>query len=247
MPMGLCNSPDIFQEKMNELFVGFEDVRAYLDDCLLITSGTYEHHLERLDKVLNKLRNVGLKVNASKSFFAKGELKYLGYWITRDGIQPLPDKIKAIQNIAEPTTRKQLRGFIGMINYYRDMWSKRSHYLAPLSRLTSNTVPFKWTETESKAFKDIKKMLCRETMLAFPDYSKAFEIHTDASAFALGAVISQDKNRLRHKPVTLQRNVNSSALWKLSKNSAPCCSVTKLLSGPTTKILHALTSTLNVC
>ena len=75
MPMGLCNSPDIFQEKMNEL---------YLDDCLLITSGTYEHHLERLDKVLNKLRNVGLKVNASKSFFAKGELEYLGYWITRD-------------------------------------------------------------------------------------------------------------------------------------------------------------------
>jgi len=136
--MGLCNSPDIFQEKMNKLFVGFEDVWAYLDDCLLIMSGTYEHHLERLDKVLNKL----LKVNASKSFFAKRELEYLGYWITRDGIQPLPDKIKAIQNIAEPTTpRKQLRGFIGMINYYRDMWSKRSHYLAPLSRLTSNTVP----------------------------------------------------------------------------------------------------------
>ena len=80
-----------------------------------------------------------------------------------------------------------------MINYYRDMWSKRSHYLAPLSRLTLNTVPFKWTETESKAFKDIKKMLCCETMLAFPDYNKAFEIHTDASTFALGAVISQDK------------------------------------------------------
>ena len=139
------------------------------------------------------MRNLGLKVNASKSFFAKGELEYLGYWTTRDGIQPLPDKIKAIQNIAEPTTRKQLRGFIGMINYYRDMWSKRSHYLAPLSQLTSNTVPFKWTEVESNAFKDIKKMLCRETMLAFPDYSKAFEIHTDASAFALGAVISQNK------------------------------------------------------
>ena len=102
MPMGLCNrSPDIFQEKMNKLFVGFEDVRAYLDDCLLITSGTYKHHLERLDQVLNKLRNVGLKVNASKSFFAKGELEYLGYWITRDGIQPLPDKIKAIQNVCK--------------------------------------------------------------------------------------------------------------------------------------------------
>ena len=192
LPMGLCNSPDVFQEKMNELFVGMDEVRAYIDDLLLITSGSYEDHLEKLDLVFSRLRKAGLKVNAEKSRFCTGELEYLGYWITRDGIKPLPDKVHAIMKIAEPTNKKQLRGFIGIVNYYRDMWIRRSHVLAPLARLTSKTVVWKWTEVESKAFNDMKKIICREVMLAFPDFAKPFVIHTDASHTQLGAVISQD-------------------------------------------------------
>jgi hypothetical protein len=107
---------------MNELFIGMK-VRAYIDDLLLITSGTYEEHLAKLE-VLLRLREAGLKV-AEKSKFCTGELEYLGYWITRDGIKPLPDKVHAIQKIAEPTNK--LRGFIGIVNYYRDMWIRRSH------------------------------------------------------------------------------------------------------------------------
>ena len=75
--MGLSNSPDIFQEKMNELFEGFEYVRAYIDDLLIISNGTYKDHLHKIDTVLNKLKQTGLKVNATKSFFAKEELEYL--------------------------------------------------------------------------------------------------------------------------------------------------------------------------
>ena len=74
-----------------------------------------------MDKVLTKLKNTGLKVNAKKSFFGRPELEYLGYWITREGVQPLPKKVDAIQQIKEPTNRKELRSFIGMVNYYRDM------------------------------------------------------------------------------------------------------------------------------
>ncbi len=192
LPQGLCNSPDIFQEKMGELFEGFDEVRAYIDDVLLVTKGTYEEHLEKLHLVLDRLRKVGLKVNVDKSSFCTGELEYLGYWITREGIQPLPDKVKAIQLIAEPTNRKQLRSFIGMVNYYRDMWVRRSHVLAPLAKLTSKSVKWTWGETERKSFRDAKKIICRETMLAFPDFSKTFVIHTDASHMQLGAVISQD-------------------------------------------------------
>lgn len=192
LPMGLCNSPDIFQEKMNDLFAGMAEVRAYIDDLLVITNGSFEEHLAKLDVVLGRLRRAGLKVNAEKSKFCTGELEYLGYWITRDGIKPLPDKVHAIMKIAEPTNKKQLRGFIGIVNYYRDMWVRRSHILAPLARLTSKTVVWKWTEVESKAFHDMKKIICREVMLAFPDFSKPFVIHTDASHTQLGAVISQD-------------------------------------------------------
>jgi hypothetical protein len=101
---------------MNELFIGMDEVRAYIDDLLLITSGTYEEHLAKLDQVLLRLREAGPKVNAEKSKFCTGELEYLGYWITRDGIKPLPE-VHAIQKIAEPTNKKQLRGFIGIVNY----------------------------------------------------------------------------------------------------------------------------------
>ena len=131
-------------------------------------------------------------MNADKSKFCTGELEYLGYWITRNGIKPLPEKVHAIQKIAEPTNKKQLRGFIGIVNYYRDMWIRRSLILAPLARLTSKTVKWEWGAVESKAFNDMKKIICREVMLAFPDFSKTFVIHADASHTQLGAVISQD-------------------------------------------------------
>ena len=79
LPMGLCNSPDIFQEKMSELMEGLDYVRTYIDNLLVISSGTFEEHLDQLFKVLKRLEEAGLKVNAKKSFFCQPELEYLGY------------------------------------------------------------------------------------------------------------------------------------------------------------------------
>ena len=157
LPMGLSNSPDIFHEKMSNLMYDLEYVRTYLDDLLVITNGTYEDHLEKLNEVLTRLNNNGLKVNAKKSFFAQGELEYLGYWITRNGLQPTKKKVDAITNMAAPTTRKQLQSFLGMVNYYRDMWLHRSEVLAPLSGLTSEATKFVWTDVQQRAFDNIKK------------------------------------------------------------------------------------------
>jgi hypothetical protein len=168
-----------------------EYVRAYIDDLLVITSGSLEDHLEKLKEVLQRLRKAGLKVNAKKSFFAREELEYLGYWITRDGIQPTVSKVKAIGAIEPPQTKKQLRRFIGMVNYYRDMWGKRSEILAPLASLTSKQAKWKWEPEHQKAFEDMKAIISREAMLAYPDFNEEFVIHTDASHSQLGAVISQ--------------------------------------------------------
>ena len=88
LPMGLCNGPDVFQEKMSTLFADLEYVRTYIDDLLVITKGDLNDHLEKLDVVLNKLKRAGLKINANKSFFCQHELEYLGYWLTRDSIKP---------------------------------------------------------------------------------------------------------------------------------------------------------------
>jgi len=146
LPMGLSNSPDIFQEKMSSLMQDLEFVHVYIDDLLVLSKGSYEEHLAQLEIVFNKLQAAGLKVNAVKSSFAAVELEYLGYWITRDGIQPLQKKVEAIKKLAPPKNKKQLRRFIGIINYYRDMWIRRSHTLAPLTKLTSKNAKWEWTD-----------------------------------------------------------------------------------------------------
>jgi hypothetical protein len=100
--------------------------------------------------------------------------------------------VEAIRNLATPCTKRELRRFIGMINYYRDMWAKRSHMLAPLTSMTSATDIWKWTDEHQKAFKNAKWMLAAKVLLAYPDFNAPFQIHTDASDLQLGAVISQN-------------------------------------------------------
>ena len=118
LPMGLCNSLNIFQEKMSELIQGLEFARAYLDDLLIISKGDFDEHLDQLEVTLTRLSEAGLKINASKCSFCKTELEYLGYWITRNGIRPVTKKVEAIQRLKPPTKRRNLKKFIGMINYH---------------------------------------------------------------------------------------------------------------------------------
>ena len=130
---------------------GLDFVRTYIDDLLVISNGSYEDHLNKLHEVLRRIKEAGLKVNATKSFFCQKEIEYLGYWITREGIMPVPKKIKAILDIATPKNARELRKFIGMINYYRDMWIRRSDVLAPLAALTSKSVKWKWEEKHRRS------------------------------------------------------------------------------------------------
>jgi hypothetical protein len=127
-PMGPCNSPDIFQEKMNDLLDGLDTARVCIDDILHVTKGSWEDQLEGLEEVFRRLQQAGLKVNAKKSNFGAHKMEHLGYDIARTGIQPVAKKAQAIQAIKTPKTRKQLRGFIGMINFYRDMWAQRTYF-----------------------------------------------------------------------------------------------------------------------
>ena len=90
---------------MSELFVGLEYVCVYIDDILVLTSGTWQDHLQKLEKVLEKFKDAGIKVNAHKSFFGKPETEYLGYRITREGIKPINNKIKAMQAVETPKTK----------------------------------------------------------------------------------------------------------------------------------------------
>jgi hypothetical protein len=133
LPMGFAGSADIFQAKMGILMESLEYVRAYIDDLLVITKGSLDNHLAKLEAVFIRLRDAGLKVNAAKSFFCTGETEYLCYILTRGGIKPQEKKLQAILAINPPNTVTELRRFLGMVQYYRDMWVKRSEMLAPLT------------------------------------------------------------------------------------------------------------------
>jgi transposase InsO family protein len=205
LPMGLCNSADVFQECMSDLMMGLEFCRVYIDDLLVINKGSWQDHLQQLEKVFGRLQSAGFKINADKSFFGRPALDYLGYWVTREGITPQPKKIDAIRKMTAPTNRKELRRFIGMVNFYRDMWIRRSELMTPLSNLTSKAVKWQWTKVENDAFEALKRLIGREVLLSYPDFSKPFEIHTDASDYQLGAVIHQD-----NKPIAFySKKLNS--------------------------------------
>jgi hypothetical protein len=122
---------------MSDLMQHLNFVRTYLDDLLVISCSTLEDHLEKMECVLKKLSDKGLRVNADKPTFCATEIEYPGYWITRSGIQHISKKVEAIKNTVRPTTRNKLRRLIGMVNFYCDMWVRRSELLAPLTSMIS--------------------------------------------------------------------------------------------------------------
>jgi hypothetical protein len=146
--MGIAGSSDIFQEKMLELMESLEFVRAYLDDLLCISKLSLEDHLDKLEVVLRQLCNAGLKVNAAKSTFCALEIGYLGYVLTRDGIKLQSNKVQAILMIKPPTGVRQLQHFLGMVQYYRDLWARQSKMLAPLASLVGECGQTKTTKAK---------------------------------------------------------------------------------------------------
>jgi hypothetical protein len=153
LPMGIAGSPDIFQGKMLELMKSLEYVRAYLDDLLCISKMSLEDYLEKLEEVLRRLCDAGLKVNAAKSTFCTLEIECLGYVLTRDGIKPQSNKVQAILAIKPPPGVRHLRHFLGMLQYYCDLWARRSDLLAPLTSLVGEC-----SQTKSSKAKGTKKV-----------------------------------------------------------------------------------------
>ncbi len=150
------------------------------------------------------MRDAGLKINATKSVFCAQETEYLGYILTRGGIKPQPKKVQAILVLNPPNNVKEFQQFLGMVQYYRDMLQKRSEMLAPLTNLVgecgeTKTIkknktkkkPWRWESIHQQAFDNVKATISKEVVLAYPDFTKSFEIYTDASTMQLGSVITQ--------------------------------------------------------
>jgi hypothetical protein len=224
LPMGIKNSPDIFQAVINDLLGDLDFVQVYLDDILITSSGSFQDHLKKLKIVFTRLEQANFRANLHKCFFARDELDYLGYWLTRRGLQPQPKKVEAILRLTPPKTKRQLRHFLGMVNFYRDMWRMRSHLLAPLSALVSPKVKFEWRKEHQDAFEQVKRIISKETLLTFPNFNEPFHIYTDASKYQLGAVIMQNS-----KPIAFYSRKLNSAQQKYTTGEQELLSIVETL------------------
>ena len=206
MPFGLANAPGVFQELMSIVLQGLESYSlAYLDD-VLIFSGSKEEHLSHLQKVFDRLRSHNLKLKPSKCEFFNEETQYLGFRISNNGVQPDPEKIRAIKAVEPPKTVREVRGFLGMCSYYRRFIPDFSGIAEPLTDLTKDRVKFIWDDRCQNAFDKLKRELAKEVILAYPDPSKPYKLYTDASDLAIGACLTQEiydpkLNRTIEKPI----------------------------------------------
>ena len=208
MPFGLTNAPATFQWLMNQLFTGpkWQFLFVYLDD-LLIVSQSYEEHLEHIKQVLRQLEESGLRLQPEKCSFAQTEVEYLGHTLSPDGVRPNDCKVKAVKEFPRPTSSREVKGFLGLVNFYRRHLPNLAAVTRPLTALTRKdkstgaTVPFVWSDQCELAFQDVKRMLVSAPLLRPPDLTKPFYLWTDASEKGFGALLEQDGSDGRRYPI----------------------------------------------
>ena len=191
LPMGIKPASDIFQQAMGTLFKDKPNIGVYLDDIIIFGFTSFAEHMNDVDEALARLSHQGLQINSSKCVWAQSQVDYLGFLVTQDGIQPQPKKIAAITSLKPPRSQKEIRAFIGLVNFYKTFWPKRAELMAPLSKLCGKGIKFKWTDTEQQAFDAIKDHIAEDVLLAFPKYGESFDIYTDCSDTAMSAGIKQ--------------------------------------------------------
>ena len=194
MPFGLRNAAQTFQRFIDQVLRGLPFCYAYIDD-LLVASASPEEHKDHLRLVLQRLSDHGILINPSKCKFGVAELDFLGHRVSADGIQPLQERVRAIQEFPIPTSVRKLREFLGLINFYHRFIPNCASIVEPLNSLLAkpqggDRKP-SWDETTSAAFTAIKDALATTTLLSHPKLSAPTCIMSDASDRAVGAVLQQ--------------------------------------------------------
>ncbi|KAF4714341.1 hypothetical protein FOZ62_007267, partial [Perkinsus olseni] len=197
MPFGLASAPATFQRLMDMVLGHLPYVRVYLDD-VLVFSRSHEEHLRHLEEVFRLLEEANLTIAGDKCEIARSEVGYLGHVFNEKGMTPDAAKVEAVLRWPVPTTASELRSFIGLAGYYRHFVSHFSSVVRPLYALESackkeknNSLVDKWGEEHDAAFLYLKSSLAALPALAYPDFEQPFQLVTDASDYAIGAVLEQ--------------------------------------------------------
>jgi len=191
MPFGLSNAPASFQRFMNDIFGDLLDVCViiYLDDILIYSDDPKEHK-KHVREVFRRLRQYGLYVRPDKCFFSVNSVEYLGFILSTDGLKMSTAKVQTIQDWPEPKKVKDIQSFLGFANFYRRFISDYSDIVVPLTRLTRKGIAWNFTTEARQSFEALKSAFTSAPVLTHWIPDKPIIVETDASDYALGAILS---------------------------------------------------------
>ena len=194
MPFGLVNAAQTFQRFINQVLPGLSCSYAYLDD-ILSASRDADEHQEHLRQVFMQLCDHGIQINPTKCILGVDSLEFLGHQVGKDSIRPLEERVLIVRNYPQPTSQRELRKFLGLINFYHRFISGCAQILQPLNDLLSSATkkdaPLQWTDNSLAAFKASKEALANASLLFHPQPQALTCIVTDASDVSFGAVLQQ--------------------------------------------------------
>lgn len=191
LPFGLKISSNSFQRMLTIALSGLDAAAFLYVDDIIVFGCSLNHHNDNLINVFQRLRKFNLKLNVGKCCFLKPEVVYLGHLITDKGIKTDPAKNEIIRNYPVPTNADESRRFVAFCNYYRRFIPKFAEITKCINDLQKKDKTFIWSTECQNAFESLKNQLLRPPILKYPDFTKNFILTTDASNYALGAVLSQ--------------------------------------------------------
>ncbi|UYV73731.1 hypothetical protein LAZ67_11000573, partial [Cordylochernes scorpioides] len=214
MSFGLRNAPSTFQRCIHQTLQNLDFTFPYLDD-ILIASESEEEHQNHLKIVFERFSKYGLRINMEKSVFGVKEIEFLGYLITPEGFSPLPERVEVIQEYKLPTTIQELRAFLGMLNFYRPFLKDAAEtqsilhdYLKGSKKKDKRLI--NWTEEAKEIFNKCKNDLAKATLLSYPNSELPLSLCTDASNWAIGAVLQQYENETCKPIAFFSKKLNES-------------------------------------
>ena len=213
MPFGLVNSGATFCQMMRNLLYGLDQVENFVDDVIEHTE-TWQGHLTILRNLLTRLRKAHLTVKPSKCMFGFTSVAFLGHVVGDSILMPSPDKLIQIQCCPRPTTKKQVRSFLGLVGYYQKFIPNFSAIACPLTDLTRKGNPniVVWSNEHESSYKALIDALSHPPVLRLPDFEEVFILRTDASNYGLGGVILQEFDNVKFPVVYASRKLKGSEL-----------------------------------
>ena len=210
LPFGVASAPAVFQRTMECILQGIEGVACYIDD-IIITGRTTKEHLDRLEEVLKRLAQHGVKARKDKCRFLQDSVEFLGHMIDAKGIHTTPDKLQAIVDAPSPQNVTELRSFLGLLNYYGKFISQSATIMHPLNALLCKNVKWRWTPQCQESFEQAKRALSSSSLLIHYDPALPIRLAADASAYGIGAVIAHVLPDGSERPVAFASRTLTSA------------------------------------